>query len=162
MPNLTADFEVLFIPYCFLAGLFLLALVRIGFLMRTNRRLAAHAENMEKQVVHQQLEMVGIRRDSNAWRGALQVQFDTFRAEASRRLEDSEMRYDQAARLQERQFGELKSALAQALQKGPEPHVFVPPASAPASVPMSPTAPGIEAEMVLPKIEEMPEPAAAE
>ena len=152
MQNSFPDLHTFVIVLSYLGILFLLTIFRVICLGRANRRLVAHAENLEKQVLTQQREIIANRQDSNAWRGALQVQFDTFRAESSRRLEDSEMRYDQAIKQQERQFGELKSALAQTVQKSP----------APVSASLPPPAPAIEAEMVLPRIEEIAEPAAAE
>lgn len=74
-------------------GLLLISMIRILFLLRTNKRLRESAEKMEKQVLAQQHQILSVRQDSNAWRGDVQRMFDAFRAEFSKRLEESEKRY---------------------------------------------------------------------
>lgn len=74
-------------------GLLLISMIRIVFLLRTNKRLRESAEKMEKQVLAQQQQILSVRQDSNAWRGDIQRMFDAFRAEFSKRLEESEQRY---------------------------------------------------------------------
>lgn len=152
------DLHTFVIVLSYLGVLLLLMVVRMVFVMRTNRRLVDQAEKLERQVLTQQREIIATRQDSNAWRGTLQVQFDTFRAESSRRLEDAELRYDQAIKQQERHFGELQATLAQALQKSQEPPVVAAPPPPPSpSLPAAPVT-----EMVLPKFEESSVPVAAE
>ena len=139
MDKLSSDAQVLLIPFCYAAVLFVLVLFRTFFLSRTNRRLTAQQEKMEKLVLNQHSDIIGMRRDSNAWRGVVQNQFDAFRAEASRRLEDTELRYAQVFKQQEARMAELQALLAQALPGGPKPVTapvaFVPPAAMAAVVP---------------------------
>jgi predicted phage gp36 major capsid-like protein len=68
-------------------------MVRIMFLMRTNSRLRDSAAKMEKQVLTQHQEILAVRQDSNAWRGEMQRMFDAFRAEFTKRLAESDQRY---------------------------------------------------------------------
>ncbi|MBN8419929.1 MAG: hypothetical protein J0L73_13505 [Verrucomicrobia bacterium] len=74
-------------------GLLLISMVRILFLLRTNARLRENAAKMEQQVLNQHQALLSVRSDSNAWRGELQRMFDSFRAEFSKRLDESEQRY---------------------------------------------------------------------
>jgi len=78
---------------CIVGGLLLIAMVRILFLLRTNNRLRESTSKMEKQVLTQHQEILAVRQDSNAWRGETQRMFDAFRAEFSKRLAESEQRY---------------------------------------------------------------------
>jgi hypothetical protein len=81
-------------------GLLLIAMVRIVFLLRTNTRLRESTAKMEKQVLTQHSEILAARQDSNAWRGEMQRVFDAFRAEFSKRLAESEQRYQDILKLQ--------------------------------------------------------------
>ena len=121
MEKLSPDAQMFLIPLCILVGLLLIAIVRIVFLLRTNRKLLAQQEKMEQQVLTQQRDVIAVRQDGNMWRGALQMQVDAFRAEASRRLEDAELRYDQVVKQHEVRITELQSTLAEALAKAPAP-----------------------------------------
>ena len=128
MGKLPADLQPLVAPAGFVVALLVLAMIRIWFLRRSNERLFIQHERMERQVLNQQRDIIGLRQDSNAWRGAMQMQFDAFRAESSRRVEDSEMRYDQAMKQQETHIAYLQNLLSKTLEPA------VPPAS-PAALP---------------------------
>lgn len=93
LPQITLDVPTLKLVLSIVGGLLLLSMVRILFLLRTNRRLRESAEKMEKQVLTQHGEILAVRQDSNAWRGETQRMFDAFRAEFSKRLDESEQRY---------------------------------------------------------------------
>ena len=162
MDKLPPELQPLIIPACIVVGLLIIAMIRIVFLLRTNRRLMIQQEKMEQQVLNQQRDVIQVRQDSNAWRGSMQVQFDAFRAESSRRLEDSEMRYDQSVKLQEVRLAELQGLLKKAMEtpkSAPvETPVLPPPLSIkpPNSVPRVPTETGSSGlnDVVLPCIDE--------
>ncbi|MDB6140077.1 MAG: hypothetical protein JWO94_3149 [Verrucomicrobiaceae bacterium] len=153
MPKLPPELQPFIIPVCIIAGLLIIAMIRIVFLLRTNRRLMAQQEKMEQQVLNQQRDVIHVRQDSNAWRGALQVQFDAFRAESSRRLEDSEMRYDQATKQHESRIAEMQALLAKAVatRGTPPPADTLSPAALrpPNSVPRVPSTPAETSGSVL-------------
>lgn len=123
MDKLPPELQPLIVPVCIVVGLLIIAMIRIVFLLRTNRRLLMQQDKMEQQVLNQQRDVIQVRQDSNAWRGAVQVQFDAFRAESSRRLEDSEMRYDQVIKQQEAHHVELQGLLAKLMASAPVPSV---------------------------------------
>lgn len=135
LPQITLDAPMLKLLLCIVGGLLLLAMVRILFLLRTNSRLSIAAAKMEKQVLVQHQEILAVRQDSNAWRGETQRMFDAFRAEFSKRLSESEQRYQQ---IQER---------TTMVTKPPAPAA----ASAVATIPPPPSAPVLTA--VEPKVE---------
>lgn len=93
LPQINLDVPTLKLILSIVGGLLLLSMVRILFLLRTNRRLKESAAKMEKQVLTQHGEILAVRQDSNAWRGETQRMFDAFRAEFSKRLDESEQRY---------------------------------------------------------------------
>lgn len=93
LPQINLDVPTLKLILSIVGGLLLLSMVRILFLLRTNRRLRESTAKMEKQVLTQHGEILAVRQDSNAWRGETQRMFDAFRAEFSKRLEESEQRY---------------------------------------------------------------------
>lgn len=93
LPQIVLDAPTLKLILCIVGGLLLIAMVRIIFLLRTNSRLRDSTAKMEKQVLTQHQEILAVRQDSNAWRGELQRMFDAFRAEFSKRLVESEKRY---------------------------------------------------------------------
>lgn len=127
LPQITLDVPTLKLILSIVSGLLLLSMVRILFLLRTNRRLRESAEKMEKQVLTQHGEILAVRQDSNAWRGETQRMFDAFRAEFSKRLEESEQRYQD---VQQRGAG----------APPPAPPAFIPPSALakPASIPPPP------------------------
>lgn len=96
LPQITLDVPTLKLILSIVGGLLLIAMVRIIFLLRTNNRLRESAAKMEKQVLTQHNEILAVRQDSNAWRGEMQRMFDAFRAEFSKRLGESEQRYQEA------------------------------------------------------------------
>lgn len=95
LPQITLDVPTLKLALSIVGGLLLIAMVRILFLLRTNNRLRESAAKMEKQVLVQHNEILAVRQDSNAWRGDTQRMFDAFRAEFSKRLSESEQRYEE-------------------------------------------------------------------
>lgn len=93
LPQITFDLPMLKLVLSIVGGLLLISMIRILFLLRTNKRLREGTEKMEKQVLAQHNQILSVRQDSNAWRGDIQRMFDAFRAEFSKRLEESEQRY---------------------------------------------------------------------
>ncbi len=170
MDKLPPELQPLIVPVCIIVGLLIIAMIRIVFLLRTNKRLMLHAEKMENQVLNQHRDVINVRQDANAWRGAMQVQLDAFRAESSRRLEDSEMRYDQAVKQHEVRMTEMNNLLAKALQPPPPPAPapVAPPVETPSPAPLEPVmrapnavprvpadVPGMLNDVVLPSFEEV-------
>jgi CHASE3 domain sensor protein len=99
LPQITFDPPMLKLVLSIVGGLLLISMVRILFLLRTNKRLREATEKMEKQVLAQHNQILSVKQDSNAWRGDIQRMFDAFRAEFSKRLEESEQRYQQIQQL---------------------------------------------------------------
>lgn len=93
LSQIALDVPTLKLGLSIVGGLLLLSMVRIVFLLRTNARLRDTAAKMEQQVLNQHQAILSVRSDSNAWRGDLQRMFDSFRAEFSKRLDESEQRY---------------------------------------------------------------------
>jgi len=93
LSQIALDAPTLKLSLTIVGGLLLISMVRIVFLLRTNSRLRESTAKMEQQVLNQHHEILSVRSDSNAWRGELQRMFDAFRAEFSKRLEESEQRY---------------------------------------------------------------------
>lgn len=145
LPQITLDLPTLKLILSIVGGLLLLAMIRIVFLLRTNNRLRESAEKMERQVLTQHNEILAVRQDSNAWRGEIQRMFDAFRAEFSKRLGESEERYQQA----QKRAGGTPSAGPSA--PGPAPAAA--PAPAPAAAPAPPPAPAAPAAETVPKTE---------
>jgi hypothetical protein len=102
LPQITLDPPALKLALSIVGGLLLISMVRILFLLRTNKRLREATEKMEKQVLAQHNQILSVKQDSNAWRGEIQRMFDAFRAEYSKRLEESEQRYQQIQQLAEK------------------------------------------------------------
>lgn len=93
LSQIALDVPTLKLSLTIVGGLLLLSMIRIVFLLRKNERLRINAEKMEQQVLFQHQEILSVKSDSNAWRGEQQRMFDAFRAEFSKRLEESEARY---------------------------------------------------------------------
>lgn len=93
LSQIALDVPTLKLSLAIVGGLLLISMVRIVFLLRTNSRLRESTAKMEQQVLNQHQAILSVRSDSNAWRGELQRMFDSFRAEFSKRLEESEQRY---------------------------------------------------------------------
>ena len=92
LSQIALDVPTLKLSLAIVGGLLLIAMVRIVFLLRTNSRLRESTAKMEQQVLNQHQALLSVRTDSNAWRGELQRMFDSFRAEFSKRLDESEQR----------------------------------------------------------------------
>ncbi len=95
LSKIALDLPMLKLSLAIVGGLLIIAMVRIMFLLRTNSRLRDSTSKMEQQVLNQHQALLSVRSDSNAWRGELQRMFDSFRAEFSKRLEESEQRYQE-------------------------------------------------------------------
>jgi predicted phage gp36 major capsid-like protein len=114
----TQNEELLFVVLCILAGLLLIAFIRIILLLRQRRQMQERSEKLEKQILDQQKSILDIRSDANAWRGEMQRQFDAFRAESAKRLDDADVRaagtlnrLDIATEQHERRVFELQASL---------------------------------------------------
>lgn len=114
----TQNEQLLFIGLCVLAGLLLLAFIRIILLLRQRRKQDERAEKLEKQILDQQKHILDVRSDANGWRGEMQRQFDGFRSDATRRYGEAELRtqelqkrLDTATEQNERRVFELQAAL---------------------------------------------------
>jgi hypothetical protein len=114
----TQNEELLFVVLCILAGLLLIAFIRIILLLRQRRQMQERSEKLEKQILDQQKSLFDIRSDANAWRGEMQRQFDAFRAESAKRLDDADVRaagtlnrLDIATEQHERRVFELQASL---------------------------------------------------
>lgn len=135
LPQITLDAPMLKLILSIVGGLLLISMVRIMFLMRTNSRLNASTAKMEKQVLTQHTEILAARQDSNAWRGEMQRVFDAFRAEFSKRIAESEQRYQDILK---RQDAAAKSVVASTPPAPPTPSVMTPPPAALAKPPPPP------------------------
>lgn len=71
-------------------GLFLLSLIRMVRLSRSNKRMVIENAKMEKQAVLQQMEVTSIHHDAMSWRARIQRQFDALRGDLSHRLQRSD------------------------------------------------------------------------
>jgi hypothetical protein len=122
LSHIALDAPTLKLCLSIVGGLLLIAMVGIVFLLRTNSRLREATSKMEQQVLNQHHEILSVRSDSNAWRGELQRMFDAFRAEFSKRLEESEQRYQDI-----KQRGEIvsKPVVPAAVVTPPPPTAFV-------------------------------------
>jgi predicted phage gp36 major capsid-like protein len=114
----TQNEELLFVVLCIITGLLLIAFIRIILLLRQRRQMQERSEKLEKQILDQQKSILDIRSDANAWRGEMQRQFDAFRAESAKRLDDADVRaagtlnrLDIANEQHERRVLELQASL---------------------------------------------------
>jgi hypothetical protein len=110
--------ELLFVLLCIVAGLLLISFVRILLLLRGRRKMAERTEKLEQQILDQQKTILDIRSDANAWRGEMQRQFDAYRADAAKRLDEADLRaagilnrLDIATEQHERRVFELQASL---------------------------------------------------
>lgn len=110
--------ELLFVALCIVAGLLLIAFVRILLLLRGRRKMAERTEKLEQQILDQQKTILDIRSDANAWRGEMQRQFDAYRADAAKRLDEADVRaagtqnrLDIATEQHDRRVFELQASL---------------------------------------------------
>jgi Tfp pilus assembly protein PilN len=116
---LTQDIQVWLSGLSIAAGLFLISLVRIFLLSRSNSRMRAENTKMEKQAVLQQVEVTSIHHDAMSWRAKIQRQFDALRSELSHRLQQSEKGgthalndFDEAHKKALAKISELEAALS--------------------------------------------------
>jgi hypothetical protein len=116
--QIALDAPTLKLSLSIVGGLLLLAMARILFLLRTNNRLRESTAKMEQQVLNQHQEILSVRSDSNAWRAEIQRMFDAFRAEYSKRLDESEQRYQD---IQQRSAAASKPAKPAAAAFSPPP-----------------------------------------
>lgn len=84
--------ELLFVSLCIVTVLLLISFMRILLLLRHSRKMAEREGNLEQQILDQQKAILDIRSDANAWRGEMQRQFDAYRADAVKRLDDADLR----------------------------------------------------------------------
>lgn len=111
--TLPQDAQLLFIGFCIVGGLFLIALVRMFLLSRSNRRMRIECAKMEKQMFERQVEIAAVHHEAMSWRAKTQRQFDAFRTDLSHRLHQSEQSNLHAQkRLETTQEQALSSALA--------------------------------------------------
>lgn len=87
---LSQDIQVWLLGLSIVAGLFLISLIRIYRLSRSNSRLRLENAKMTKQSVLQQMEVTSIHHDAMSWRAKTQRQFDALRSEFSHRLQQSD------------------------------------------------------------------------
>ncbi len=80
----------LVIGFIIVTGLFLLSLIRMVRLSRSNKRMLIENAKMEKQAVLQQMEVTSIHHDAMSWRARLQRQFDALRGDLSHRLQQAD------------------------------------------------------------------------
>ena len=114
----TQNEELLFVVLCILTGLLLISFIRIILLLRQRRHMEERSGKLEKQILDQQKSILDIRSDANAWRGEMQRQFNAFRAESAKRLDDADLRaadslnrLDIANEQHERRVLELQASL---------------------------------------------------
>lgn len=112
--DLPHDVQLLILGLCIIGGLFLIALIRIWLLARSNRRMRDELAKMEKQSLEQQVEITAIHHDAMSWRAKVQRQFDAFRSDLSHRLLQAEQSCQHAQKqLETAQEECLTRALAQ-------------------------------------------------
>ncbi|MBE2287107.1 MAG: hypothetical protein IAE77_26865 [Prosthecobacter sp.] len=137
LQTITSDAATLSLILLVVAGLLLLSMTRIVFLLRTNTRLRESTATMERQICTQQSEILAARRDSNAWRGEMQRVFDAFRAEFSKRLVESEQRHLDLTKRQEI-MNQAAAAIVPAAAPEDESAALPPPSEADSSAAMPP------------------------
>lgn len=112
--ELSHDVQLLLMGLCIVGGLFLIALIRLLLLARSNRRMRLEITKMERQSQEQQIEITAIHHDAMSWRAKIQRQFDAFRSDISHRLLQAGQSCQHAEKQLETAQGE---ALANALAK---------------------------------------------
>ena len=111
--DLPHDVQLLLLGLCIIGSLFLIALVRVWLLARSNRRMRGELAKMEKQSLEQQVEITAIHHDAMSWRAKIQRQFDAFRSDLSHRLLQAEQSCQHAqTQLASTQEEGLNNALA--------------------------------------------------
>ena len=74
--------------------LFLAAMISLWLLRQNEAKLLKNKDALEKQIIHQQKDLLVARQDANAWRAEMQRQFDLFRHMASDQLTVEERRFN--------------------------------------------------------------------
>lgn len=87
---LSQDIQILLIGLSIAVGLFLISLIRICRLSRSNNRLRLEDSKMSRQTVLQQLEVTAVHHDAMSWRAKTQRQFDALRSEFAHRLQQAD------------------------------------------------------------------------
>lgn len=106
--QLPQDVQLLLMVFCLLGGLFLIALIRMLLLSRSNRQLLLNSGKLDRQAQDQQIEVTAIHHDAMSWRAKTQRQFDAFRADLAHRLQQSEQGNQHA-------LGQLEAAHSKSL-----------------------------------------------
>lgn len=88
--QLPQDVQLLLMVICLLGGLFLIALIRMLMLSRSNRQLLLNNGKLDRQALDQQIEITAVHHDAMSWRAKMQRQFEAFRTDLSHRLQRSE------------------------------------------------------------------------
>lgn len=110
---LNQDIQLLLSGLIIISSLFLISLVRIYLLSRSNARMRGNHAKMEKQAALQQMEVTSVHHDAMSWRAKTQRQFDALRSELSHRLQQSEQGGSHALKELEAAYKkELAAALA--------------------------------------------------
>lgn len=135
---LPQDVQILLAGLSIVAGMFLISLIRIVRLSRSNSRMGRENAKMSKQAGLQQMEVTSIHHDAMSWRAKTQRQFEALRSELSHRLQQA----DKGGMHALKEFDEAhKRALSAALAKISELETAL--AAKPAEV--APPAPGAPA-----------------
>lgn len=112
--ELPQDVLIMLIGLVVVAALFLMSLVRMFLLSRSNSRMRLENARMSKQEALQQMEVTAIHHDAMSWRAKTQRQFEALRSELSHRLQQA----DQGGLHALKDLDEAhKKALAEALAK---------------------------------------------
>ena len=88
--ELPQDVLIMLIGLVIVAALFLMSLVRMFLLSRSNSRMRLENARMSKQEALQQMEVTAIHHDAMSWRAKTQRQFEALRSELSHRLQQSD------------------------------------------------------------------------
>ncbi|MCF7784905.1 MAG: hypothetical protein K9N47_02225 [Prosthecobacter sp.] len=143
---LPQDIQILLFGLIIVAGLFLISLIRIFLLSRSNRRMRVENARMEKQAALQQMEVTSIHHDAMSWRAKTQRQFDALRSEFSHKLQQSDQGGTHALKdLNEAHKKALAriSELEAALSAKPSAMVLPAPVTAALPKPPPPSQPGL-------------------
>jgi hypothetical protein len=88
--DLPQDVQLWLIGFCIISALFLMSLIRIFLLSRSNRRMRADCARMEKQAALQHIEITAIHHDAMSWRAKTQWQFDALRSDLTHRVKQAD------------------------------------------------------------------------
>lgn len=88
--SLTQDASFLTLVLSISGCLFVISIVRIILLSKSNSRMLKELAQMRKQAALQQVEITALHHDSKSWRAKIQRQFDALRTDYVHRLRQSE------------------------------------------------------------------------